>query len=125
MCTGFVYKGKDRICGFNMDLPDGVLDWKLMMDQECFYVGVHPSFQAELLPAGIEEIPDKYLPCAGKYLRIHGVNRHGCFGTQLNALGFTLLNVILAISVSISSEGSGKSQAKALNRSLWRWFRQK
>jgi len=28
MCTGFVHKGKDRICGFNMDLPDGMLDWK-------------------------------------------------------------------------------------------------
>ena len=53
MCTGFVHKGKDRICGFNMDLPDVTLDWKLIMDQECFYVGLRPALRPELLPEGM------------------------------------------------------------------------
>lgn len=89
MCTGFVHKGKDRICGFNMDLPDGMLDWKLIMDQECFYVGLRPAFRPELLPEGMKDAPEEYMPCKGEYLRIHGVNRNGNFGNQLNALGFT------------------------------------
>lgn len=89
MCTGFIHKGKDRICGFNMDLPDGVLDWKLIMDQECFYVGLRPVIRPEMFPKGMKDAPEEYLPCKGEYLRIHGVNRNGCFGNQLNALGFT------------------------------------
>ena len=71
-----------------MDLPD-VLDWKLLMNRECFFVGLRPALDPGLLPDGITEIPEKYLPCEGKYLRIHGVNRIGNFGNQLNALGFT------------------------------------
>ena len=89
MCTGFVHKGKDRICGFNMDLPEGVLDWKLLMDRDCFCVGLRPAFNPDMLPAGVKEAPEKYLPCHGEYLKLHGVNRNGSFGNQLNALGFT------------------------------------
>ena len=88
MCTAFVYRGKDRICGFNMDLPDG-LGWKLFMDRDCFYVGLRPDVRPELLPAGVQAIPEEYLPCAGEYLKLHGVSREGRFGNQLNALGFT------------------------------------
>ena len=88
MCTAFVWKGKDRICGFNMDLPD-VLEWRLFMDRECFFVGLRPVFRPGLLPEGITAVPGEYLPCAGDWLRIHGVGRNGNFGNQLNALGFT------------------------------------
>lgn len=88
MCTAFVYKGSDRICGFNMDLPAG-LDWKLFMDRDYFYVGLRPEVRPELLPAGTAEIPEEYLPCDGEWLKIHGVSREGCFGNQLNALSYT------------------------------------
>lgn len=88
MCTAFVSKGKDRICGFNMDLPD-VMDWKLFMDDACFYVGLLPTVRPDLLPAGMKEYPEEYLPCAGEYLRLQGVNRFGSFGNQLNALSFS------------------------------------
>lgn len=88
MCTAFVYKGNDRICGFNMDLPD-VLDWKLFMDAQAFYVGIRPNLDSKSLPEGMTEIPAKYMPCQGEYIKIHGVNNNGDFGNQLNALNFT------------------------------------
>lgn len=88
MCTAFVYKGNDRICGFNMDLPDG-LDWQLFMDRDYFYVGLRPQIRPEPLPTGMANIPEEYLPCAGECLKIHGVSREGRFGNQLNALGYT------------------------------------
>lgn len=88
MCTAFVYRGRDRICGFNMDLPDG-LGWKLFMDRDYFYVGLRPEVRPELLPAGMTEIPEEYLPCGGGWLKLHGVSREGRFGNQLNALGYT------------------------------------
>ena len=87
MCTAFVHKGKDRICGFNMDLP-GSLDWKLFTDRDCFYVGIRPVIRPELLPEGMHEIPDAYLPCDEEYLKIHGLHRNGNFGNQLNALNY-------------------------------------
>ena len=38
MCTAFVKYGKDYICGFNMDINAGAMDWRLLMDDQVFAV---------------------------------------------------------------------------------------
>ena len=39
MCTGFIKKGNDVVFGFNMDLSDGLWDFKVYPKKDMFYVG--------------------------------------------------------------------------------------
>lgn len=68
MCTGFIKKGKDTIFGFNMDLPDGLWDFKLYPRKDMFYVGIKVK---------------------GKIYKTHGVNSRGQFADMpyMNAMG--------------------------------------
>jgi hypothetical protein len=59
MCTGFVKKGQDLICGFNMDLPDGLWNYRVYTRKDQFFVGVGPAFAP---------------------IRIHGVGSGARFG---------------------------------------------
>ena len=67
MCTGFIKKGKDIIYGFNMDMPDGLWDFKIYPEKDKFYIGI------------------KY---KGRVYKTHGVNANGQFGNMpyMNAL---------------------------------------
>ena len=38
MCTAFAIRGRDVICGFNLDLPDGAWTWKVHAEPDSFYV---------------------------------------------------------------------------------------
>jgi len=58
MCTGFIKKGKDTVFGFNMDLPDGIWDFKIYPKKDMFYVGIKVN---------------------GKVYKTHGVNVKGQF----------------------------------------------
>ena len=89
MCTAFVRYGDDYICGFNMDINAEALEWKLFMDEEVFAVtiGMTQDLSA-MVPEGVE-VPAEYLDCEGGILRIHGVNRNGNFGNQLNNMRFS------------------------------------
>ena len=88
MCTAFVRYGDDYICGFNMDINEGALDWRLAMDERVFAVTVAMGRGLpDAVPAGAA-IPPEYVECEGGVLRIHGVNRDGRFANQLNNLRF-------------------------------------
>ncbi len=39
MCTGFVRRGKDVICGFNMDINAGAIDYGVYTEPDKFYIG--------------------------------------------------------------------------------------
>ena len=58
MCTGFIKKGRDIVFGFNMDLPDGLWDFRVCPKKDMFYVGIRVN---------------------GKLCKIHGVNAKGQF----------------------------------------------
>ena len=38
MFTAFAIRGRDVICGFNLDLPDGAWTWKVHAEPDSFYV---------------------------------------------------------------------------------------
>ena len=89
MCTAFVRYGKDYICGFNMDINIGAFDWKLQMDEKVFAVTLTmPKDLSDIIPAG-RVVPPEYTDFENGALRLHGVNRNGDFGNQLNNLKFT------------------------------------
>lgn len=87
MCTAFVRYGRDYICGFNMDINAGAMDWRLLMDEDQFAVAVPVADPTLFVPEGTP-IPPEYTDCEGGVLRIHGVNREGCFANQLNNMRF-------------------------------------
>ena len=88
MCTAFVKYGKDYICGFNMDINAGAIDWRLLMDDQVFAVACTPLDPSGIIP-GNRKIPPEYMDYEKGLLRIHGVNRNGNFGNQLNNLRFS------------------------------------
>ena len=59
MCTGFIHKGNDIIYGFNMDLPDGLWEFRVYERPDMFYIGIRGN---------------------DKVYRVHGVNGDGSFG---------------------------------------------
>ena len=67
MCTGFIKKGKDITFGFNVDLPDGLWDFKIYPKKDMFYVGIKVK---------------------GKIYKVHGVNSQGQFANMpyMNAM---------------------------------------
>ena len=82
MCTAFVRYGKDYICGFNMDINAEAMNWELLMDENRFAVALPMASPAGFAPKGAP-IPPAYTDSEGGVLRIHGVNRNGCFAGQL------------------------------------------
>lgn len=40
LCTSFVRKGNDIICGFNFDAPEGLWDYKINCQKNLFFVGI-------------------------------------------------------------------------------------
>ncbi len=87
MCTAFVRYGRDYICGFNMDINVEALEWRLLMDENRFAVALRMADPANFVPEGTS-IPPVYTDSEGGMLRIHGVNRQGCFAGQLNNMRF-------------------------------------
>lgn len=61
MCTGFIKKGRDIIFGFNMDLPDGLWDYKVYPKKDMFYIGMKVN---------------------GRIYKVHGVNVQGQFANM-------------------------------------------
>ena len=89
MCTAFVRYGKDYICGFNMDINVGALNWRLLMDDQVFAVTLSMAERsAGIAPEGVT-VPFEYTDCENNLLRLHGVNRNGNFGNQLNNMRFS------------------------------------
>ena len=87
MCTAFVRYGKDYICGFNMDINAEAMDWRLVMDEDRFAVAIRMTSPAGFVPEGTP-IPAEFTDSEDGLLRIHGVNRRGCFAGQLNNMRF-------------------------------------
>lgn len=87
MCTAFVRYGSDTICGFNMDINVEAMNYELLMDDNQFAVGLPMASPADFVPEGTP-IPPEYTDSEGGVLRIHGVNRNGCFAGQLNNMRF-------------------------------------
>lgn len=69
MCTAFVRRGNDVICGFNMDINIGAFDYDIYAERDAFYVGMK-------------------VPKSDIVVRIHGVNSKGYFANQLNNMDF-------------------------------------
>ncbi len=69
MCTAFVRRGNDVISGFNMDINLEALQYEIYAEDDAFYVGMTVSN-------------------TNLTVRIHGVNRDGNFGNQLNNMDF-------------------------------------
>ena len=89
MCTAFVKYGKDYICGFNMDINIAAFDWKLLMDEHVFAVTLSMAKgYSGMVPEGVT-VPPEYMDCENGILRLHGVNRNGNFGNQLNNMRFS------------------------------------
>lgn len=59
MCTGFVKRGDDVICGYNLDMGVGVWDYKVYAKKDMFYVGIR---------------------IGSRIYKTHGVNANGNFG---------------------------------------------
>lgn len=89
MCTAFVKKGNDTIYGFNMDINPEAFDWKLLMNEQEFAVTL--QLPEELPDYGVEKdkIPFEYTESDHGVLRLHGVNRNGSFGNQLNNMHYS------------------------------------
>lgn len=61
MCTGFIKKGKDVVFGFNMDLPEGLWDFKVYPRKDLFFIGMKVK---------------------GRVWKTHGVNAKGQFANM-------------------------------------------
>jgi methyl-accepting chemotaxis protein len=82
-----------------MDINAEAMDWRLLMDESQFAVALRMANPADLVPEGTP-IPPTYAESEGGVLRIHGVNRRGCFGTQLNNIKESIQDVVAASSHS-------------------------
>lgn len=82
MCTAFIHKGKHLICGFNLDINEGAMDYRVYAEPERFYIGI----------AAMEPPTDATLPShfrlEGGVRKIQGVNRNGLFAVCLNNMNF-------------------------------------
>ena len=82
MCTAFIHKGKHLICGFNLDINEGAMDYRVYAEPERFYIGV----------SAMEPPKDAALPSHfrldGGVRKIQGVNRDGLFAVCLNNMNF-------------------------------------
>lgn len=83
MCTAVVHRGKDFICGMNMDINAEAFRWQVMADADAFCVAMKPVIDTSQskqprLP-GYMDFKD--------ILRIHGVSAKGIFVGQLSNMG--------------------------------------
>ena len=87
MWTGFVRRGKDVICGFNMDINIGAFDYDVYAEPDKFYIGIKNNIGTEDIP-DIPDIPEGMFRLDGNVRKVHGVNNKGCFGNMPNNLNF-------------------------------------
>lgn len=82
MCTAFIHQGKHLICGFNLDINEGAMDYQVYAEPEGFYIGI----------TAMEPPKDVVLPShfrlEGGVRKIQGVNRDGLFAVCLNNMNF-------------------------------------
>lgn len=83
MCTAFIHKGENLICGFNMDINEGAMDYRVYAEPDAFYVGV----KAALPLPGDGELPSHFRLDNG-VRKIQGINRNGVFAVCLNNMNF-------------------------------------
>ncbi len=81
MCTGFAIRGRDVICGFNLDLMDGLWRWEVHAEPEAFYVGLRITEDSALSEA-LRPLSHR-LRLTNGLRRICGVTRSGSFGALL------------------------------------------
>lgn len=84
MCTGFVRRGKDVICGFNMDINLGAIDFDVYAEPDKFYIGTRAKISVE----ETAKIPEGIYRVDNGVRKVQGVNRNGCFGNMLNNMNF-------------------------------------
>lgn len=84
MCTAFIHQGEHLICGFNMDINEGAMDYQAYAQPDAFYVGVKA-----MLPIPRDgELPSHFRLDNG-VRKIQGVNRNGVFAVCLNNMNFS------------------------------------
>lgn len=81
MCTAFIHKGKHLICGFNMDINEGAMDYRVFSEPGRFYIGVDLRHAA--MTASGSDWP-AYYRVDNQVRKIMGVNREGLFAVCLN-----------------------------------------
>lgn len=81
MCTAFIHKGEHLICGFNLDINEGAMDYRVFAQPDAFYIGVAIS------PGMLHDAPGHYRLDNG-IRKIQGVNRDGMFAVILNNMNF-------------------------------------
>jgi len=81
MCTAFIHKGEHLICGFNLDINEGAMDYRVFAQPDAFYIGVAIS------PGMLHDAPGHYRLDNG-IRKIQGVNRNGMFAVILNNMNF-------------------------------------
>ena len=82
MCTAFIHKGKHLICGFNLDINEGAMDYRVYAEPERFYIGITAMEPPKDVP-----LPSHFR-LEGGIRKIQGVNRDGLFAVCLNNMNF-------------------------------------
>lgn len=83
MCTAFIHKGENLICGFNLDINEGAMDYRVYARPDAFYIGVRGNADAGKLSG----LPTHFRMEDG-VRKIQGVNRRGVFAVILNNMNF-------------------------------------
>lgn len=82
MCTAFAIRGRDVICGFNLDLPDGAWSWNVHAEPDSFYVTM-------TIPEG-SSLFEQFVSLSHQFpsaeCRAQGVDAHGHFAVMLNVM---------------------------------------
>ena len=82
MCTAFAIRGRDVICGFNLDLPDGAWRWNVHAEPDSFYVTM-------TIPEG-SSLFEQFVSLSHQFpsaeCRAQGVDAHGRFAVMLNVM---------------------------------------
>ena len=82
MCTAFIHQGKHLICGFNLDINEGAMDYRVYAEPERFYIGITAMEPPKDVP-----LPSHFR-LEGGIRKIQGVNRDGLFAVCLNNMNF-------------------------------------
>ena len=78
----FIHKGKHLICGFNLDINEGAMDYRVYAEPERFYIGIIAMEPPKDVP-----LPSHFR-LEGGIRKIQGVNRDGLFAVCLNNMNF-------------------------------------
>ena len=82
MCTAFANRGRDVICGFNLDLPDGAWSWNVHAEPDSFYVTISIPEDSPLF----EQFKPLFHQFPSAECRAQGVNAHGHFAVMLDVM---------------------------------------